>query len=533
MVIAGTMGSSIVRGKYVLQRSSGLGAGGVIENGALVIDGDEIVDVGPFEQLKHRNDPRLAVLGSDKHLVMPGLINSHFHVGITPFQLGAEDLPLELWGLARLGRKRVDPYLDHLYGAIRMIESGTTTAQVLHYGGRGAPPISVDLAQRVLRAYDQVGLRVAYGMSVVDQNGIVGNQVGGDAEFAAILPPDLARNFRELVSAQYQSADEFTPKFEQLSRLYDAHPLIRMIVTPSSAERCSDKLLTQLGDLADAYGTTLHIHVQETVYQKAYGLARWGTTPLRHLESLSFLGPNVTCGHAVWFTDEDIEVASATGVRVCHNPSSNLRLHAGIAPVTRFLEAGIPVCLGSDEAGINDDHDMFQEMRLALTLHRRPDAEGRPTASQIFDMATVNAAAGTPFADQIGTLEIGRRADVVLLRLDAIEEPYVDPVVSLIDLLVRRARASDVDTVIIGGKIVMRDRQLIGVDREAVVAELRSTLEGRPSKEQRYYRRLAGELEAYMRQFLGPHRLANGEPHYRYNVATDIRRVGHAGSPDA
>lgn len=511
------MGNLIIRGKHVLQKSSGPAGGDAILDGAIVIEDDKIVDVGPFEQLRHRH-PGLNTLGSNRHLVMPGLINSHFHVGITPFQLGATDLPLELWGLSRIGRKRVDPHLDHLYGAIRMIESGITSAQILHYGGRGSPPISVHDAQQVLTAYEKVGFRVAYGMSAVDQNGMVGTHAGGDDAFAATLPPTLASEFRKLVAAQYQSADEYISKFEDLFRMFRGNPLIQLIVTPSSVERCSDELLTRLGRLAKSYGTTIHIHIQETAHQKGYGLARWQTTPLRHLDALGVLDPSVTCGHAVWFTDDDIALAAATGVTVCHNPSSNLRLHSGIAPITRFLDSGVPVTLGSDEAGINDDHDVFQEMRMAFTLHRRPDADARPTATQVFDMVTANAAAATPFVGQTGTLEVGRLADVVLLRLDAIEEPYVDPSVGPIDLLVRRARASDVDTVVIGGKIVMRDGRITGIDRASVVAELQRSLDRPSTRDEGHYRRLATRLEPYMRRFLAYSRQPLGEPHYRYNA---------------
>ena len=148
--------------------------------------------------------------------------------------------------------------------------------------------------------------------------------------------------------------------------------------------------------------------MQETVYQKLYGLQAWQTTPLQHLHELGFLGPEVTCGHSVSATDDDIELMSATGTNVCHNASSNLRLQSGIAPLGRLLEAGIRVAIGSDEAGINDDKDLLQEMRLVLKLHRVPGVEHiPPTAYQVFQMATVNGAYASWFGDRIGTFVKG------------------------------------------------------------------------------------------------------------------------------
>jgi cytosine/adenosine deaminase-related metal-dependent hydrolase len=468
------------------------------------------------------------VLGSDEHLVMPGLVNGHFHVGMTPFRLGAADRPLEQWGLQRLGRRRLDPYLDHLYGALGMIRSGTTMAQVLHYGARGAPPLTVEAARNVIRAHEEAGLRIAYGMSVVDQNGLVGSASGGDEAFAHALPPDLAARFRALVSAQYQSVEEFVPKFESMLAETESERSVRLILTPSSVERCSDRLLREVARLSSEHDTYVHIHVQETPYQHGYAVAKWGVSPIRHLLDIGLVGPRVTCGHGVWVTDDDIEILADTGTRVCHNPSSNLRLHSGIAPLAKLLERGVSVALGTDEQGLNDDHDMFQEMRLAWTLHRLPGIGQRaPTAPEILEMATVGGTAGTPFASEVGTLEEGMRADLILLRMDSLTSPYVDPAIPLPDLIVRRARASDVETVMIDGRVVLRDRRHANLDIAEVEAMIRGALAGPPSPEDLELRRLAQALEPYLIEFLAKEGDSTGSPHYRYNLRENSGGAGN------
>jgi 5-methylthioadenosine/S-adenosylhomocysteine deaminase len=280
-------------------------------------------------------------------------------------------------------------------------------------------------------------------------------------------------------------------------------------------------LLVALKELAAKYNTGIHIHLQETVYQKLYGLRAWGKTPLQHLHDLEFLGPEVTCGHGVWVTDEDIELLAATGGTVSHNASSNLRLQSGIAPLGRLLEAGIRVALGSDEAGINDDKDLFQEMRLVLKLHRVPGIDHvPPTACQVFQMATVNGAYASWFGDRIGTLERGNRADLVLLDLQNIQEPYLDPRVSVVDAVVHRGRGVDVDTVLVDGEVVMRDQKLTLVDKEALFRELKTALDRPLSPQEEERRELARLVEPHLGRFYQGIMPLPDVPHTYYNART-------------
>jgi cytosine/adenosine deaminase-related metal-dependent hydrolase len=371
------MGTTLVRGRYVI---AGVDRGrpSVVEDGAVLQRDGVVVEVGPAAELTRRG-PVDQTLGSPDHVVLPGFVNSHHHVGLTPFQLGSPDLPLELWFASRLAARDVDPYLDTLYSAFDMLSAGVTTVQHLH-GWRGAPASRVaGVAERILKAYDDVGMRVSYSYALRDQNRLV---YEADEDFCRRLPPALGEELREYLAAQSIPLPDhlglFADLWERVGR--NTGERARVQLAPANLHWCSDEALRSLREYADKYDVGLHMHLVETAYQKEYARRRTGATALRHLEALGLLGPRMTLGHGVWLTEDDVDLAARTGTMVCHNASSNLRLRSGVAPLNRFQARGLRVGLGLDEAGINDDRDMFQEMRLVLRLHRVPGmgADGRP-----------------------------------------------------------------------------------------------------------------------------------------------------------
>ena len=514
------MASSIIRGKYVICRVTGSDSAEVISDGAVFEQDGEIKELGSYNELR-ANHPEDEVVGSEDHVVMPGLVNDHFHVGLTPFQLGAPDLPLELWIIARMSARDVDPYLDQLYGAIQMIESGTTTVQAIHRAGGPSSPVSMEVADKAIKAFQDSGMRVSYAASLGNQNLLGAGSSGGDEAFLSQLPRSLAQRYRSVMSATYVSTEDIVSFAGELSSKYGglSHERVRITLAPRNVHWCSDDLLMSFKELAAKHNTGMHIHLAETMYQKLYGLNAWGTTPLRHLYDLGFLGPELTCGHSVWATNEDIDLMASAGLSVCHNASSNLRLQSGIAPVNRFLERGIRVAIGSDEAGINDDKDLFQEMRLVLNLHRLPGVgNAPPTALQVFQMATENGARASWFGERIGTLEIGKRADIVLLKLQNIREPYLDPSVSIVDAVVRRGRGTDVDTVLVDGEVVMRNRELTRIDKEAVYREIKTSLAGSLQAHEVERTELATQLAPHMFRFHSGTTSELDMPHYMYNA---------------
>jgi cytosine/adenosine deaminase-related metal-dependent hydrolase len=468
------MTTSLIRGKHVVCKVTGRESALVLDDAAIYQSGGKIVEVGPYAELVAKYQPD-EILGSERTVVMPGMIDAHHHVGLTPFQLGSPDYPLELWFASRYAARSVDFYLDTLYSAFEQLESGITT--VHHLTSRLGPASEwSEAAERVLKAYQHIGLRVTFSVMVRDQNRLV---YGPDDDFISTLPPEIAGDVAEWLGGQTVPLDTYFNLMDDLWQRWEENTAerIRFQLTPANLHWCSDEALIALKRWAADHGTGMHVHTLESAYQRAYAQRRFGVSAVRHLEQIGFLGPDVTLGHGTWLTDDDIEILASTGTRVCHNPSSNLRLQSGIAPLNRLSERGIVTALGIDEAGINDDRDIWQEMRLALKLHRVPGIGTRvPTSPEVLRMATEHGALTTQFGAEIGTLEVGKAADMVLVDWDSIAAPYLDPSVPIVDALVHRGRPSGVQTVMVAGEVVLRDGKSTRLDKQAVMAELAASL---------------------------------------------------------
>ena len=512
------MASSLIHGKYIVSKVIDDNSSQIIQDGAIVQRDGEIVEVGKYEELRARHDPD-EVIGSNKHIVLPGLINAHHHTGLTPFQMGVLDLPLEPWITARMRVRAVDSYLDTLYCAMQMIESGITT--VMHNDSFWRAPRDsspVERGEKIIQAYMDSGMRAALPYSYRDQNNLVYQD---DKAFLSTLPTGLASRASALLQSRSASHQEYFDAFadlhERFGRNQPENRIIHML-GPVNVQWCSDEFLTAAKEFANRYNTGIHIHVQETIYQKMYGLKAYKKTPLAHLNELGVLGPEVSCAHGVWLTNSDISILAETGTMLCHNASSNLRLKSGVAPINHLLGEGITVAIGIDEAGINDDNDILQEMRLAQKIHRTPGV-GVPslTSHQVLEMATVNGAKATLFSDRIGTLEAGKRADIILIKLDRITEPYLHQDTNIVDALLYRGRGTDVDTVIVDGEVIMRDREFTRVNKKEVWARLKENL-SRPLDSQELERsELSAELLPYVNQFYQRWPIQEGIPHYVYN----------------
>src|SRR5262249_39486954 len=269
-------------------------------------------------------------------------------------------------------------------------------------------------------------MRVSYSYALRDQNRLV---YEADEDFLRRLPADLAGD----VAAWFRG--QVIPLEEQLGLFVDlwehhggnTRERARVQLAPANLHWCSDRALEALRDHARRYRVGMHRHLRAVPYERESARRRTGTGAARHLAELGLLGPDLTLGHGVWLTDDELDLVAASGTMICHNASSNLRLRSGIAPLNRWTARGVRVALGLDEAGINDDRDMLQEMRLVLRLHRVPGMDDAvPTAAEVFRMATEHGAATTPFAGRIGTLEPGKAADLVLLDWRHVAYPYLD-----------------------------------------------------------------------------------------------------------
>ena len=516
------MSSTLVRGKYVICSTTLEGESKVIEDGAVFQRDGDIVDVGGYADLKARYQAD-EELGSSHHVVMPGLVNAHHHVGMKPFQMGSRDMPLELWIGERMGEKQADRYWETLWCAMEMIESGITTVNHMNmwsWGGRRPGESNSDamleIVDQVLRAYDDSGVRVAFSQPMRDQNYLV----WGDDAFLTALPTGLRQRAKDFIDAATVPGEDLLNLHRRAFDEYGRNQAerVRVLICPTKVTWCSDALLLESKEFAVSHNTGIHIHLQETVYEKEYGLRTFGKTALAHLYDLGFLGPHVSIDHGVWLTNRDIDLLRETGTMLTHQPSSNLRIVTGIAPLNQLLSRGVTVALGIDEAGINDDNDMFQEMRLALHLHKAPGIDGAyPTAAQILHLATTGGAKTTLFGDRIGSIEKGKGADLVLVDLRRMSEPYLEPGLSVVDVVLHRGKAVDVDTVMIAGEVVLKDRKFTRLDKEEVVARLKESLVRDLTPQELERRNLGKDLLPHMKRFYQGWELAPQLPYAVYN----------------
>ncbi|MCY3874129.1 MAG: amidohydrolase family protein, partial [Rhodobacteraceae bacterium] len=454
--------------------------------------------IGEARSLR-RDYPEAREVGGRGRVAIPGLINAHHHVGLTPFQLGARDQPLELWFPERLVMRDVDPRLDTLFSAFEMIASGVTTVQHLHSRAPGDADAVLARAEAIIGSYTEIGMRASYSFALRDQNRMI---YDADEVFVASLPAALRRPAAAYLSNFALPLEAQIDVFHALRARWAETDLIGIQIAPSNLHWLSDAALEGAARMAEDTGAPVHMHLLETPYQAEYARRRTGGSALAFIDRFGLVGPQLTIGHGVWMSGEDIELLSDRGGCLCHNCSSNLRLKSGTVNLNAILARGVRVALGIDEAGINDDRDMLQEMRLALTLHRPAGHDAPcPGATDILRMATEHGAVTTPFAGRIGRLAPGMAADVVLLDWATVTGPWQDPAIPLIDVLLRRAKAAAVETVIIGGETVYYQGSFMRVDRQAVQGEIARAL-GRPDSEaEASLRRLASDSMEPVRDF--------------------------------
>ena len=493
-----TTTDTLVVADHVLTGFDAEGVPKIVSDAALLIVGNAIAGIGAAEEMR-RAHPDAREVGGRGRVAIPGLVNAHHHVGLTPFQMGARDLPLELWFPERAGMREVDPRLDTLYSAFEMIASGVTTVQHLHSRAPGEAESVLARADAISGAYDEVGMRASYSFALRDQNRMI---YEADETFVAMLPSELRAPTAAYLGAFAMPLDDQIAVFHALRERTGEGGRIAVQIAPSNLHWLSDVALESAARLAAETGAPMHMHLVETPYQREYARRRTGGSALAHIDRFGLVGPQLTIGHGVWMDADDVALLAERGGCLCHNCSSNLRLKSGTADLNAFLASGAPVALGIDEAGINDDRDMMQEMRLALTLHRPPGHDApAPTAAQIVRMATEHGAATTPFAGHVGRLAPGMLADVVLLDWNRVTAPWQDPSTPLLDVLVRRAKAGAVETVLVDGDVIYHEGRFTRVDREATLDRIAEALACPDTTDETERKRLAAALMDPVRAF--------------------------------
>jgi cytosine/adenosine deaminase-related metal-dependent hydrolase len=460
--------------------SDRLGVGGIVEDGALYVSGKNIIEVGRYRDLKLAY-PTATVVGSSRFWLLPGFVNAHQHGrGLTAFQLGGRDDCFEISRFAPDPPASVEPYMDTLYGCMRMIEAGITTC--MHYNSsRGPSFYETDVRER-MRAYQDSGVRVSFGLDIRDRNHLV----YGDDEFIQQLPSPLRENVAEkLAKSRTVAADGYFPLVKKLvdSLAAPQTERIKLFLTPAGPQWCSEDLLRAIRREADERDLGIQIHVSETKYQRAFFARAYNKTAIDWLNDLEFLSPRVSIAHGVWLNQNDLRAVAGRGCGIVHNPSSNLRLRSGIAPLPLFYQAGIRLALGLDSSALNDDSDMLQEMRLAANLQRIPGhSAGLVPLNEIFKMATTYGMGLLRWSEIAGTLEPGKQADLILLDARDLQRPYLDPRHNPIDTLVYRGKCAAVDTVMVGGEILYQGKKHKRIDAKTLHKQLKQSITPPPQK---------------------------------------------------
>ncbi len=451
------MSMVILGGMVVTPERGGVRA----ERGAIVVDGDRIARVA-YGADAARLEPAAGdrVIDAGRRIVIPGLVDAHCHAygALTPGLVDRLPLDIRMPALAATlaGWTEDDTRVATLLGAWRMLRGGTTT--VLENVLQG-----IDAAEPAIRALLHAGMRAVVGPMI------------GDRPFHETLPGYLERlpepRRSEALAAPTPSPKELVQASVAIARRWDgAEGRIRVCLSPSTPHRCTDQLLELVAEASANERLGVHTHLLETRPQAMVGRRLYGRTMVEHLGALGLLGPRLSCAHAVWLTDDDLDRLAEAGAGVSHNPLSNLYLGSGIARLPELLRRGIAVGLGSDGPNCGASGPLFEVMKLAACVHRiaEPDGDRWVSVQDAFRMATIGGARALGLDAEIGSIEPGKKADLVLLDAEA---PHFVPLNDPLTQLVYGETGQAVQTVIVNGEVVLDGGHPTRFDPAPLVAE--------------------------------------------------------------
>ena len=406
-----------------------------VKDGAVAIKDGMIVAVGTRADVEAKYRAAKTLPGTGR-IVMPGLVNGHGHAAMTLLRGIADDRELIEWlnqYIFPTEVRFVDPEFVRIGTELacwEMMRGGTTTFVDMYY-----------FPEAVARAVEKCGLRVLVASSVIDQK-------APDAK-------DAAEGLRV--------AGEFVQRWKGRNNR------IIPIIGAHSVYTVKPEQLRQVRAKAQELGVPISIHLSESRFEIEYSQKNFGKTPVQHLEDLGFFAGPTIAAHVVWPTEADMEILARRRVGAIHNPSSNMKISSGVAPVAKMLEKGVPMGLGTDGPATNNDVDMWEEMRLAAFLAKVSTMDPKVVAAPVaLHMATLGGAQAIGLGDQIGALTVGRRADLIQVSFDDL---HFTPLYDVISHLVYVADEQDVVSVVVDGKVVMQDRDIPGIDEAKLKAE--------------------------------------------------------------
>jgi 5-methylthioadenosine/S-adenosylhomocysteine deaminase len=423
----------IVRGGTVVTMD---GSHRVIERGAIAVKNGRIVEVGKIADIDRKYAAREVVNAAGK-VVIPGLINGHTHVPMTLFRGIADDLDLQEWLTKYIFPAEAKNVTEDFVrvgarlGLAEMIRSGTTTYCDMYY-------FEDAVADETFKA----GMRGVLGETVID-----------------------------FPVADNKTYDEGLAYSERFINKWKGNALIVPAIAPHAPYTVSEDHLKAARALSDKLSAPIVIHISETKREVDDSVKARGASPVDYLNRIGFLNDRVIAAHMVWASEEELGLLKKLDVGIVHNPQSNMKLASGTAPVPQMLKENLPVGLGTDGAASNNDLNLWEEMDTAAKLHKLISNDPKVvSAEEAFEMATIRGARALHLDKEIGSIEKGKRADLVIVDLDDLNQT---PWYNIYSDLVYATKADDVRTVIIEGRVVMRDRRLLTLNEETIKADAR------------------------------------------------------------
>ena len=411
----------IKNGQYLELQNESLS----VKAGDILIENDRIVDIA-----QEINDKEARIIDADRCLVMPGLVNTHTHAAMTLLRSYADDMELKPWLEEKIWPAEANLNGEHVYWGsklafLEMIKSGTTTFSDMYFVLEGVAVAAVVLGFRGVRS----------------------------------------RGLIEFTDPECKSIRENIELIRKYHRKGDGR--ITCLFGPHAPYTCTPGYMAKIMEAAEKEGVGLHIHIAETKQEADDIRKLYGKSPVAHLRDLGVFEHHVVAAHCVHVSEEDLQILKEKNVGVCHNPTSNLKLASGVAPVPKMLEMGINVGIGTDGTSSNNNLNMFEEMHITSLIHKGYQLDPLVvSAEDVLKMATIGGARVLGLEKEIGSVEIGKKADLILVDL---EKPHLYPKADLIANMVYSAQGSDVKTVLIDGKIVLENYSLMSYDEREIM----------------------------------------------------------------
>ena len=402
----------------------------------ILIKNDKIAEIS--KEITGENVDK--IIDAEGKILLPGLINTHTHLSMTLFRGLADDLSLDEWLNDNIWPIEANLngdycYIGALLGVIELIKSGTTTFSDMYF-----------YMEDVAKAVEESGIRAVLSYGMIDFD-------------------DEEKRKAEL--------EENLKLIQKCNNT--AYGRIKVFFGPHSPYTASEELLKKVRSLADENNIGIHIHVSETQKEIEDVTSQKGLRPFEYLDSIGFLGPDVVCAHCVWLNENEINIIKEKNVKISHNPCSNMKLASGIAPISTLLDNDICVGIGTDGASSNNNLDLIEELKIASLLQKVSTLNPKVlTSDDALAMGTINGARALGLDDEIGTIEVGKKADLILI--DTNNANMVPDSSNLSSNIIYSANGSNVDTTICNGQILMENRKLTTLNEEEIYEKAKKAI---------------------------------------------------------